>query len=68
MHMKYRLSLLIPVRFRSRLNVSVSRDVLWAGRTGNHRIGDTHTDAERVTWWQWRGHVMRYRTVRICQP
>lgn len=45
--MLYRLSKVIPVRFRSRY--------LTGPDGGMH--------AERATWWQWRDHVFFHRTV-----
>jgi hypothetical protein len=64
--MRYLLSLLIPVRFHAFCVAHISEREIVEGGHGNHQHGGPHADAEHVTWWQWRGHIMRYRTLRIC--
>lgn len=66
--MLYRLSKIIPVRFASTYGAEVREVDIAAGGHGNHFRSETHFDAESATWWQWRGKIMRRRTIRICLP
>lgn len=66
--MRYRLSRLIPVRFRTLCGVQIAEAEIASGGHGNHYRGDEHYDAESCTWWQWRDRTYRPRTMRICLP
>jgi hypothetical protein len=66
--MRYHLSRIVPVRFRSIYGVEIPEADIAEGGHGNHYRGDTHFDAEHCSWWQFRGHIWRRRTLRICLP
>ena len=64
--MRYQLSKIIPVRFRSTFAHGVSGDDVQAGGHGNHFRDDNHADLVSVVWWQWRGRSFRQRNVSTC--
>jgi hypothetical protein len=66
MDVKYNLSRLIPVRFRSTYGVDISRTEVEEGGHGNHFVSGAHTDRERAAWWQWRGRIWGQQTTRTC--
>lgn len=66
--MRYRLSLILPMRFTTLVGVQISEAEVNEGGHGNHFRSGAHFDAEHVSWWQWRGRIARHRTTRICTP
>lgn len=66
--MLYRLSRLVPVPFVSRCEALITETECFEGGHGNHFVSGAHRDAERFSWWQWRGRVFRMQTVRVCLP
>lgn len=66
--MRYQLSRIIPMRFTSLYGREAAREAIEAGDGINHFRSDSHFDAEHAVWWQWRGRILRHRSVRMCVP
>jgi hypothetical protein len=64
--LRYLLSLLVPVRFRSVYAEGVHSADVQAGGHGNHFRDDDHADLVTVRWWQWRGRTWSKRTLSTC--
>lgn len=64
----YRLSLMVPMRFRTIYGQDIAASDVQAGGHGNHFRDDDHHDGVTVSWWQWRGRIWRTRTMAICLP